>query len=214
MNHQHLTESQLSIAYRGTQNRFNRPLTCRVSKALLAAVATTVILPALAAEVPLSFGNPGMEEGTGSPAAWQRGPAVAGVQLLWDQKTAHGGKASLSLKKTAPRYFPVAQWSQLVPVEPSNTVRKLRVRCWVKADAVTKAIIDLTYQVAGQRQGHTWAVYLGQKQDSDPVLTHDWRLCEGTVEVPANITQIGIAFQIYGPGSIWFDDLQVAWLNA
>ncbi len=183
-------------------------------RALLIGAAMGFILPTLAGEAPLSFSNPGMEEGTDSPTAWRRGPPVAGVQLLWDQKTAHGGKASLSLKKTAVRYFPVAQWNQFVSIEPASIVRKLRVRCWVKAEAVTKAVIDVNYQGAGQRPGHVWAVYLGQKQDTDPVLTHDWKLCEGIVEVPARVTQIGVAFQIYGPGTVWFDDVQVAWLNA
>ncbi len=182
-------------------------------RALLLAVATAAVSPALAADVPLAFLNPGMEEGTGKPAAWSQGPSVADVQLFWDQQNAHGGKASLCLKKTAQRYFPIAQWSQSVPVESSSAPRKLRVRCWVKADTLTKAIIDITYQGEGQRPGHSWAVYLGQKQNADPVLTHDWKLYEGVAEVPAGISKLGIGLQIYGPGSVWFDDLQVAWIR-
>jgi RNA polymerase sigma-70 factor (ECF subfamily) len=184
-----------------------------VCRALLLVIAAAALHSALAADVPLAFRNPGMEEGTSTPADWAKGPPVAGVQHLWDQKKAHSGKASLCLQKTAQRYFPVAQWSQSLPVEPAGTARKLRIRCWVKAEAVTKAIIDTTYQGEGQRSGHAWAVYLGQKQDTDPVLTHDWKLYEGVVEVPANTSKIGVAFQIYGPGSVWFDDLQVAWAH-
>jgi serine/threonine protein kinase len=60
--------------------------------------------------------------------------------------------------------------------------------------------------------GHVWAVYLGQKQEPDPILTQDWKLCEGVVAIPANVSKIGMAFQIYGPGSVWFDDLQIAWI--
>ena len=188
--------------------------TSRVIYALCLAVAGfTGPLALVAADVPVAFLNPGMEEGTGKPAAWAQGPPVAGVQFLWDQQIAHGGKASLCLKKTAQRYFPIAQWSQSVPVESSSVPRKLRVRCWVKADTVTKAIIDINYQGEGQRPGHSWAVYLGQKQDTDPVLTHDWKLCEGIAEVPAGISKLGIGLQIYGPGSVWFDDLQVAWVH-
>src|SRR3974390_430282 len=139
---------------------------------LLLAGATMVSL-AWAADVPLAFLNPGMEEGTSTPAAWQQGPPVTGVQLLWDQNTAHGGKASLCLKKSVRRYFPIAQWSQSLLVEPSSTPRKLRVQCWVKADTVTKAIIDVNYQGVGLQPGHVRAVYLGQKQETDPILTQD-----------------------------------------
>ncbi len=167
----------------------------------------------LAEDVLVPFRNAGMEEGTGSPAGWQQGPAVAGVQQQWDKSSAHTGKASLCLRKTAQRYFPIAQWSQFLQVEPAKTPRKVRIRCWVKAEALTKAIIDVVYQNGPQRSGHAWAVYLGQKQNTEPLLTQDWKLCEGIVEVPANTSKIGIAFQIYGPGSVWFDDLQVAWVS-
>ena len=197
----------------GRDHPAGRP-TCRVIYALcLVVVGFTGPLALVAADVPVAFLNPGMEEGTGKPAAWAQGPPVAGVQFLWDQQTAHGGKASLCLKKTAQRYFPIAQWSQSVLVEPSSTARKLRVRCWVKADTVTKAIIDVNYQGESQRPRHSWAVYLGQKQDTDPVLTHNWKLCEGIVEVPAGISKVGVGLQIYGPGSVWFDDLEVAWVR-
>ena len=187
--------------------------TRRAFYALYLVIAGFTVPTALAADTPVAFRNPGMEEGTGKPAAWSQGPPVAGVQYLWDQQIAHDEKASLCLRKTAQLYFPIAQWSQSLSVEPSSTPRKLRVRCWVKADTVTKAIIDVNYQGEGQRPGHGWAVYLGQKQDTDPVLTHDWKLYEGIVEVPAGISRVGIGLQIYGPGSVWFDDLQVAWVR-
>jgi len=163
----------------------------------------------LAGELAVPLKNLNMEEGVGSPAAWQKGTPVTGVEQTWDRTTAHAGKASLCLKKTAQRYFPITQWNQSVTVEPSSAVRKLRVRCWVKAQAVTKAIVDVTYQAP--QPGHKWAAYIGQKQDSDPVATHDWKLYEATVEVPAQASKVGIALQIYGPGTVWFDDLDVAW---
>jgi len=165
----------------------------------------------LAAELKVPLKNTDMEEGDGSPAAWEKGPPVAGVEQTWDRTTAHGGKASLSLKKTAQRYFPIAQWSQRLTVEPASQPRKLRVRCWVKTEKVAKAVIDVTYQA--EQSGHVWAVYLGQKKQTDPVATHDWKLCEGIVRVPAKASKVGIAFQIYGPGTVWFDDLDVAWVE-
>src|SRR5690349_16159855 len=60
--------------------------------------------------------NPGFENGSdGQPAGWQQGAEVGGVEYLWDKNAAHQGKASLCLRKTAQRYFPIAQWSQVIP---------------------------------------------------------------------------------------------------
>jgi len=180
--------------------------------ATLAMVAgLSVAQPNLLAAGALPLKNLGMEEGDNAPAAWVKGRPVTGVEQIWDRTTAHTGKTSLCLKKTKQRYFPIAQWSQSVTVEPKDVPRKLRVRCWVKAEKVTKAIVDVIYET--QRPAHVWAVYLGQKKDSDTVATHDWKLREATVEVPAQASKVGIAFQIYGPGTVWFDDLEVAWVE-
>src|SRR4029077_3273873 len=115
-------------------------------------------------------------------------------------------RASLGLKKTAQRYYPVAQWTQTIVVEPVDKPRQVYVRGWVKAENVTKAIIDVSYQT--EKAGHTWAVYIGQKEPTDPVANHEWKLCEGTVEVPARTSALEIGLQIYGPGTVWFDDLE------
>ena len=64
-----------------------------------------------------------MEEGNEAPAAWQKSPAIPGVGLTWDRTTSHEGKASLCLKKTAQRYFPIASWSQSSSVEPASEAR-------------------------------------------------------------------------------------------
>ena len=130
---------------------------------------------AVAADSAIPLKNLGMEEGDGTPSAWQKGGQIPGVVQTWDQTTAHSGKASLCFKKTAQRYFPIAYWSQSVTLEPLAKPQKLRVRCWVKAEEVTKAIIDVTHDAK-----HTWAVYLGQKQPTDPVLTHDWKQYEAS----------------------------------
>ena len=173
-----------------TQPALRRAVRSRLTKYSFVAIALLASIKfvqptVLAKESPVPLKNVGMEEGDTTPAAWTKGAPVAGVEQTWDRTTAHGGKASLCLKKTAQRYFPIAQWSQSVTVKPSGTARKLRVRCWVKAQNVTKAILDVTYQA--QQPGHKWAAYIGQKQDSDPVATHDWKLYEATVELPAQV---------------------------
>jgi len=152
--------------------------------------------------------NPGMEEGTTTPAGWAANK-IEGVELRWDRSVAHQGKASLCLKKTAQRFWPLADWSQEIKIEPAKTARQLKIQCWVKAENAAKAVIDVTY--SGAKEGHGWAAYIGAKQPTDPKTTHDWKLYEGTVSVPAGSDTLGISFQIYGPGTVWFDDLQVSW---
>jgi TM2 domain-containing membrane protein YozV/predicted Ser/Thr protein kinase len=156
----------------------------------------------------LPFQNTGMEEGTDTPTAWKMGPQVAGVEQIWDHAAAHSGMASLCLKKTEQHYWPVADWSQEISVTPVKQPQQLRVRCWIKAEDVSKAIVDVTYRYRNKRDEHAWAIHIGQ---SDSPANFDWKLCEGTVEVPANVSKIGIAFEIYGPGTVWFDDVDVAW---
>jgi RNA polymerase sigma factor (sigma-70 family) len=149
--------------------------------------------------------NGGVEEGRDAPTAWRRGAAVPGVQYLWDRKVAHGGRASLALKKTAARYFPIAQWSQEVP--HSGRAIRLKVGAWVKADKVTKAILDAQFYDEAGEMTHQWAAYIGAKEPNDPPATHPWKWYEETVDVPAGTKRIAIAPQIYGPGTVWFDDL-------
>ncbi len=193
-----------------TRSRVGAFLTNAIHAGVLVS-ASLALAAAPEANTTLPFKNLDMEAGTETPAAWEKGAPVAGVEQIWDRATAHGGKASLCLKKTTRRYFPIAEWSQSVAVEPAAQARKLRVRCWVKAVSVTKAIVDVSYQ-AGQ-PGHAWAVYVGQKKPTDPVATHDWKLYEGTVQVPARASELTVGLQIYGPGTVWFDDVEAAWVD-
>jgi hypothetical protein len=187
-----------------------RPLAKLAAGSMLLSLAATAAPAAKISAAAVPFENPGMEEGGSSPAGWSKGASVPGVELIWDKSTAHSGKASLALKKTTQAYFPIAQWHQQISIEPTAKARKLKVRCWVKAEQVTKAIIDVQYETS-QRGGHSWAAYIGKKQQTDPVANHDWKLYEGTVQLPANTSSIAVGFQIYGPGHVWFDDLEAAW---
>ena len=41
--------------------------------------------------------------------------------------------------------------------------------------------------------GHEWAVYIGQKDDGDPVATHNWKKYAGTVDIPRGTKNIARA---------------------
>jgi len=138
---------------------------------------------------------------------WRQGAPVPGVEYLWDQKQAHQGRASLALKKTANRYFPIAQWQRTVAYSGPGV---LNVSAWIKAQDARKATVDLQFlDSAGKVLGHEWAAYIGPKEPSGPATTHDWKECRAQIGVPANTATLVVAFQIYGPGAVWLDDLLV-----
>ena len=148
----------------------------------------------------------GFETGGVAPAGWRRGANVQSVSYIWDKNEAFEGKASLCLNKTARRFFPVAQWSRMF--DHDGTSRKLHVSAQVKAKQAAKALIDIQFIGADRKQsGHQWAAYIGAEKAGDPPANHDWKVYGGTVSVPEGTKSIIIALQIYGPGTVWFDEL-------
>jgi RNA polymerase sigma-70 factor (ECF subfamily) len=181
-------------------------------KALLCVCLIGVLAAtALAADVPANIlKNPGAEEGQDAPAAWSQGRAVPGVEYLWDRAAGHEGKASLCLNKTAQRYFPIAQWRQ--EVEREGTLPAIKVSAQVKTENVTKAILDVLFlDQNGQWISHSWVAHIGAAEPGGPTVTHDWREYSGRIEIPANTKSITVGLQIYGPGEIWFDEVQAVY---
>ncbi len=162
-------------------------------------------------DAPSLLVNGGVEDGQGDrPRGWKQGAAISGVEYSWS-RTGHTGKGSLRLKKTAQRYFPIAQWYQ--KVEHRGGKPRLKVSAWVKADQAFKAILDAQFVDARGKTTHAWVAYIGAKQSGDPPATHDWKKYEGVVEIPAGTKQLVVAPQIYGPGTVWFDDLSAEYTD-
>ena len=148
-----------------------------------------------------------------APAAWKKGAAVAGVQSPSGTRPSPIKAApSLHLKKTAQRYFPIAQWSQEVKRQGKAT--RLKVVAFVKAQKMTKAILDVQFLDRSGEGSHQWAVYIGAKRSGDPPVTHDWKKYEGVVAIPDGTGELFIAAQIYGPGDVWFDDVPAEYTDA
>jgi len=156
--------------------------------------------------------NGGVEDGAGdSPKSWAAGAKIPGVEYIWSRDTGHTGKASLGLKKTARRYFPIAQWSQ--KVDRKGDGPRLKVSAWVKAEEASKAILDAQFLDGAGEWSHAWVAYIGAKGPDDPPVSHDWKRYEGVVEIPPGTKQIIVAPQIYGPGAVWFDDLDAEYTD-
>jgi RNA polymerase sigma-70 factor (ECF subfamily) len=205
-----VTAGVLSLALRGTDAGAGEPAKHVV--ALEPAIQTA--RPALQgkADSKSLLTNGGVEEGKGdTPSAWTKGATIPGVKYLWSRDMGHTGKASLCLKKTAQRYFPIAQWAQ--KVDQKGDSPRLKVSAWVKADQVTKAILDAQFLDSKGSWTHAWVAYIGPKDPDKPPFTHDWKRYEGVVLIPPGTKQIIIAPQIYGPGTVWFDDLSAEYTS-
>ena len=162
----------------------------------------------------LAIANPGMETGDKEPTSWTRGAAVEGVEYVWDRAVAKTGHSSLCLRKTAQRYFPIAQWMQTISIPAADHPQTFRLSGWVKAEQAYKAILDLQYSGAQNEWQHKWAAFIGSTKNGAPPANHDWQLCSGEVEVPTGTTQMTIGLQIYGPGTVWFDDIELVPVEA
>lgn len=156
--------------------------------------------------------NPGFEEGGKFPVHWSKGGRIGGVHYVWDKENGYKSKASLCLYKTAKRYFPIAQWYQIVEREGSSPA--LEISTQVKAEQVTKAIVDVAFLDGnGKFISHKWATYIGRKNANDPAANHDWKAYSGRVDIPAGTKKIQVALQMYGPGKVWFDDVRATYVD-
>jgi RNA polymerase sigma-70 factor (ECF subfamily) len=152
------------------------------------------------------------ETGRTAPTGWRRGANVQGVRYIWDKNQAFEGKASLCLSKTAKRFIPVAQWSRRL--DHDGTSRSLHVSAQVKARQAAKGAIDVQFLGNdGKQRSHQWAAYIGAKKAGDPPANHDWKQYSKTVAIPEGTESIIIGLQIYGPGTIWFDQLKADYVN-
>jgi predicted esterase len=148
--------------------------------------------------------DPSAEEGDVAPAEWLLGAKIDGVEYSWDKSIAKTGKASLCLSKTANRYFPIAEWYQIV--ERKTGSPSLQVSAQVKAERVSKAILDVVFlDENGEAISHQWAASIGTK---DAPADHNWKEYLGKVEIPEKAKRLQIGLQIYGPGKVWFDDIR------
>jgi hypothetical protein len=152
------------------------------------------------------------ETGNETPRGWRKGAPIPGVTYLWDKDTAFEGKASLCLKKTANRYFPIAQWHRTLAYD--GTSKCLKVSAQVKARQAKKSIIDALFLDAKDEWiRHQWVSYIGAKKKGDPPADHDWKPYSGTVPIPSGTKKIVIGLQIYGPGTVWFDALEAQYVE-
>jgi predicted esterase len=187
--------------------------------AVLFLVACIVCQAASAQDAPASpssqlLTNASFEDGDRSPTGWQASRAIEGVDYIWERRQGHTGSSSLCLRKTIDTYMPIAHWAYTIRHQPDPARTHLRVGGWVKAQKVHKALIDVQFESKDGEWSHKWASYIGARSFGDPPADHDWKRYEETVAIPGDAATIRIALQIYGPGTVWFDDVSVEYVQS
>lgn len=127
------------------------------------------------------------------------------IDMAIDTSERHSGKASLRFSKTEVSFFPIRVLNQELPL--SSATRRLKVGMWVKAQQARKATMAVI------TDDHIeWGAYVGEAKDGDKPANHDWRFYTATVNVPANTKFLAIGLQMYGPGTVWLDDVTASFM--
>ena len=152
-----------------------------------------------------------LEQGKDRPDGWDKQGDVPGVKYIWDMQVASEGKASLCLHKTVDGHYPIAQWVR--SIEHTSQDVRLMVSAMVQADGVAKATLDVLFlDKDGEWIKHEWVAYIGPKKAGRRPFTHSWELYSGQVDIPENTRDIVVGLQMYGPGRVWFDEIEVAYV--
>jgi len=156
--------------------------------------------------------NGGFEEGTDGPSSWEKGQENPLVTLDWDRKASRSGTSSLMIDKRGNKYWPTTEWSQTVECAPDQ--KSLKVTAQVKTEKATKAVIDVEFLNADHQViSHEWACFIGMKSPKDKHTSHDWKEYTGKVKIPPKTRSMQINLQMYGPGKIWFDDVNAEYVD-
>jgi RNA polymerase sigma-70 factor (ECF subfamily) len=112
--------------------------------------------------------------------------------------------------KSENRYFPVALYTQPLGA-PAAGATKMNIKAWVRAENAYKSTIQIFFNRGQESEHREWGVYVGAKNENDPPANHDWKQYTGTFNIPPGTNAVEIAMEMYGPGRVWFDDIEVSY---
>ena len=164
-------------------------------------------------ETPVAIENPGFESRDpgrqGAPPGWWKlqhaGPES--YVFVLDASNPHGGERSLRISNIGPE--PFGTLLQKLDAAPFRG-RTLRYSAWIRTDGAK-----------GNRYGAGAGLLLHAMRGGYPVSrvsmrkdavggTTDWARYQVTLKVPADAEHIEIGLSLYGAGSAWLDDVELA----
>jgi beta-lactamase regulating signal transducer with metallopeptidase domain/predicted esterase len=186
----------------------------RTASILLAATLFTLVLPWQILAQTSGSGNEirngGFEDGQ---SGWTQGSlppnANVPVTISRDTQTVKTGKASLRFEKSEKRFFPVAMMSQQIPFDGKR--QRLKLGLWVKAQSVGKFTLAVIMP-DGADGKIEWGAYVGDTTTAMKTTDHDWKYYTSVIAIPSGTRQITLALQMYGPGTVWVDDVSAQYV--
>ena len=184
-----------------------------LKRPLLAAMLVLALSGVMTADDADVLLSDSFESGGKAPDGWKQANTVPGVKYIYDRRQGSDGKRSLSLQKSINRYFPVAAWTRTV--EHTGKKPAVSLTAKVKAEKAMKAILDVAFLDAqGEWMSHKWIAYIGAEEQGDPPATHDWKEYSGAADIPDGTKKILVGLQIYGPGKVWFDEVEARYVDS
>lgn len=146
--------------------------------------------------------NGGFEQGMDS---WFKSALLGDdppVTIAVDSTTHHSGSSSLRFDRTNPSFVPVAVMSQVLPYQGEGGIS---VSLWAKAQDVHKFTLAVIMQ--GAEGKIEWGAYIGDPNTGSEAINHDWKRYTKSINIPKGTTNVILALEMYGPGSVWVDDV-------
>ncbi|MET7745576.1 Tat pathway signal sequence domain protein [Streptomyces sp. NPDC005385] len=150
---------------------------------------------------PTELRNPGFEAGAATPDYWARPGWASGGPWARDTTLSHTGSASLKLTTTGDSDYSYVCATPKVQVGSGTYT----YGAWIRTDGVTGegAHIDpLFYDASGNLVG-------GDHKKYATTGTHDWEHVSLGIATPDTATQVEFHLRLSGPGSAWFDGVDV-----
>lgn len=150
---------------------------------------------------PTELRNPGFESGGGTPDHWAKPGWAPDGTWARDTTVSRSGSSSLKLTATGSGGYSYVHDTPKVQVGSGTYT----YGAWIKTDGVTGegAHIDpLFYDASGSLVG-------GDHKQYAATGTHDWEYVSLDIATPDGATQVEFHLRLAGPGSAWFDDIDL-----
>lgn len=160
--------------------------------------------------------NGGFEAGNDLPSGWREGSmppnTAVPVSIALERGGAKSGNACLRFEKSEQRFFPVALLSQSIGSPGGKS--KIKLGMWVKAAKARKATMGVIFLGNEGEGAKEWGAYVGEAKQGDSPADHDWKHYSSVLAIPSGTDEIVISLEMYGPGTVWLDDVSAQFVPA
>ncbi len=157
---------------------------------------------------PVTIVNPGFDSPRpgvdGNPEGWATSQHAGdkSYEFMLDASNRNGGTYSMRIRNIGPE--PYGSVHQEVPAATLRG-RNLRLAGWLRTEGASGEGAMLTLRALG---GGGIAAH--KFMDDPPATgTRDWRRYAITLTIPANTTTVDFGAMLVGPGTLWFDSVEL-----